>query len=108
GYDQELDIVKAKAGIDEKDILVAETATKITRSTRNHPDIRRGSSIRGAIDLAKILSLVNSLTLETVSELSIMTIATKIELEDGVDRPIEEIIHEIVEAILSGEEDRFL
>jgi MoxR-like ATPase len=108
GYDQELDIVKAKAGIDEKDVLVAETATKITRSTRNHPDIRRGSSIRGAIDLAKILSLVNSLTLETVSELSIMTIATKIELEDGVDRPIEEIIHEIVEAILSGEEDRFL
>ncbi len=108
GYDQELDIVKQKAGIDEKDILIAETSTKISRATRNHPDIRRGASIRGAIDLAKILSLVNSLTLETVSELSIMTIATKIELEDGVDRPIEEIIHEIVEAILSGEEDRFL
>ena len=51
---------------------------------------------------------MQSLTLETVSELSIMTIATKIELEDGVERPIEEIIHEIVEAILSGDEDRFL
>lgn len=108
GYEQELDIVKQKASVDEKDMLIAETATKITRATRNHPDIRRGSSIRGAIDLAKILGLVNSLTLDTVSELSIMTIATKIELEDGVERPIEEIIHEIVEAILSGEEDRFL
>ncbi len=108
GYEAELDIVKQKANIDDKDILIAETSTKITRATRNHPDVRRGSSIRGAIDLAKILSLVQSLTLETVSELSIMTIATKIELEDGVERPIEEIIHEIAEAILSGDEDRFL
>jgi len=29
-------------------------------------------------------------------------------LEDGVERPIEDVIHEIVEAILSGDEDRFL
>ena len=108
GYEQELDIVKQKAGLDDSKILIAEMATKITRATRNHSDIRRGSSIRGAIDLAKILSLVSSHTLETVSELSIMTIATKIELEDGVERPIEDVIHEIVEAILSGEEDRFL
>lgn len=107
-YEAELNIAKQKSDIDKKDILLAEIATKICRSTRGHPDIRRGSSIRGAIDLAKILSLVNSVVLETVSEMAIMTIATKIELEDGVDRPIEEIIHEIVEAVLSGEEDRFL
>lgn len=107
-YEDELDIVLQKADINKKDILVAETGTKITRATRRHPDIRRGSSIRGAIDLAKILGLVKSMTLETVSEMSIMTLATKIELEDGVERPIEDVIHEIVEAILSGEEDRFL
>jgi len=107
-YEDELDIVRQKADINEEDILVAETATKITRATRRHPDIRRGSSIRGAIDLAKILDLVKSMTLETVSEMSIMTLATKIEIEDGVERPIEDVIHEIVEAILSGEEDRFL
>jgi len=107
-YEDELDIVRQKADINEEDILVAETATKITRATRRHPDIRRGSSIRGAIDLAKILGLVKSMTLETVSEMSIMTLATKIEIEDGVERPIEDVIHEIVEAILSGEEDRFL
>ncbi|MFX0185531.1 MAG: AAA family ATPase [Candidatus Hodarchaeota archaeon] len=107
-YEDELGIVRQKADIAEEDILIAETATKITRATRKHPDIRRGSSIRGAIDLAKILGLVKSMTLETVSEMSIMTLATKIELEDGVERPIEDVIHEIVEAILSGEEDRFL
>ena len=101
-------IAKQKADIGPDNTLVAEIATKITRATRGHPDIRRGSSIRGAIDLAKILSLVNSVVLETVSEMAIMTIATKIELEDGVDRPIEEVIHEIVEAVLSGEDDRFL
>jgi len=108
GYEQELEIVKQKAALEEEESKIAEIATKITRATRNHPDIRRGSSIRGAIDLAKILKLVSSLNLETVSEMAIMTIATKIELEDGVERPIEDVIHEIAEAILSGEEDRFL
>lgn len=108
GYEEELDIVEQKASIGSEDRLISETATKITRATRNHPDIRRGSSIRGAIDLARILDLVKSSNLETVSEMSIMTLATKIELEDGVERPIEDVIHEIVEAILSGDEDRFL
>ncbi|UCE13195.1 MAG: MoxR family ATPase [Candidatus Heimdallarchaeota archaeon] len=107
-YEEELDIVEQKAGIEPEDRLISETATKITRATRKHSDIRRGSSIRGAIDLAKILSLVKSVSLDTVSEMSIMTLATKIELEDGVERPVEDVIHEIVEAILSGEEDRFL
>jgi len=107
-YEEELDIVEQKSGIGTEDRLISETATKIARATRKHPEIRRGSSIRGAIDLAKILNLVKSLNLETVSEMSIMTLATKIELEDGVERPIEDVIHEIVEAILSGDEDRFL
>ncbi|MFW9779661.1 MAG: AAA family ATPase [Candidatus Heimdallarchaeota archaeon] len=107
-YEDELEIVRQKAELAAEDILIAETATKIMRATRNHSDIRRGSSIRGAIDLAKILNLIKSMTLETVSEMAIMTLATKIELEDGVERPIEDIIYEIVEAILSGEEDRFL
>ena len=108
GFKEEVDIVEQKADIGVEDRLISETATKIMRATRNHPDIRRGSSIRGAIDLAKILDLVKSVNLETVSEMSIMTLATKIELEDGVERPIEDVIHEIVEAILSGDEDRFL
>ena len=107
-FEDELDIVEQKASIGSEDKLVSETATKIARATRKHPDIRRGSSIRGAIDLAKILILVKSSNLETVSEMSIMTLATTIELEDGVERPIEDIIHEIVEAILSGDEERFL
>ena len=45
---------------------------------------------------------------ETVSEMAIMALATKIELEDGVERGVEDIIKEITEAILSGDEDRFL
>ena len=108
GFEEEVNIVEQQAGIGVEDKLISETATKIARATRKHPDIRRGSSIRGAIDLAKILFLVKSLNLETVSEMSIMTLATKIELEDGVERPIEDVIHEIAEAILSGDEDRFL
>ena len=37
-----------------------------------------------------------------------MTLATKIELEDGVDKSIEEIITEIVAKVMKGDDDDFL
>ena len=37
-----------------------------------------------------------------------MTIATKIELEDGVDKSIEEIITDIVSKVMKGDDDDFL
>lgn len=108
-YEEEYGIVLKKAELDaDIDARIAEVSTKIARATRNHTDIRRGSSVRGAIDLAKILKLISSLNVETVTEMAIMALATKIELEDGVERTIEDIVKEITEAILSGDEDRFL
>ena len=34
-----------------------------------------------------------------------MSLATKIELEDGVERTIEEVITEVVTNVMSGDED---
>jgi len=47
GFEEEVDIVEQKADIGTEDRLISETATKIARATRKHPDIRRGPSIRG-------------------------------------------------------------
>ena len=49
---EEADIVRARTGSDDA-ALVAD-AVALTRATRSHPDLRRGSSVRGAIDTAAI------------------------------------------------------
>ncbi|MFX0113525.1 MAG: AAA family ATPase [Candidatus Hodarchaeota archaeon] len=110
-YEEELGIVLGKLKEAEgsgNSTQIGEISTKITRSTRRHPDIRRGASVRGAIDLAAILAHVPRLELGSIIEAAIMALATKVELEDGVDRPIEDIITEIVEKTLSGEDSPFL
>ncbi len=106
--EEEISIVGAKMGLSsELTKQVAEFATKVARATRNHPDIRRGASIRGAIDLAKILNITKSMKLDDLKEAAVMTLATKIELEDGVETPIESVIKDIVERIYSGEDPDF-
>lgn len=107
-YEDELGIVLGKLDGSENSPQIAEVSAKIARSTRKHPDIRRGASVRGAIDLSAVLVHQTRLELETIIETAIMALATKIELEDGVDRPVEEIITEIVEKTLSGEDSPFL
>lgn len=49
---EEKDIVRLRTG-SRKDRLV-ESAVEITRATREHPDARLGSSVRGAIDLVLV------------------------------------------------------
>ena len=107
-YEDELGIVLSKLEKSPNSTQIAEIATKIGRGTRKHPDIRRGSSVRGAIDLAAVLSHVPRLELDSITETAIMALATKIELEDGVERSIEEVITEIVEKTLAGEDSPFL
>lgn len=103
-YEDELEIVLGDTSV-KGNKKIAETATKVCRATRGYPDIRRGASIRGAIDFAKILSLLDNLNLETVTEIAIMSLATKIELEDGVEKTVEDVISEIVQRVLSGDEE---
>jgi len=107
-YEDELGIVLSKLEKSPNSTQIAEIATKIGRGTRKHPDIRRGSSVRGALDLAAVLSHVPRLELDSITETAIMALATKIELEDGVERSIEEVITEIVEKTLAGEDSPFL
>ncbi|MHA1819306.1 MAG: AAA family ATPase [Promethearchaeota archaeon] len=106
---------------------ISEISVEITRRTRLHEDLRRGSSIRGAIDLAslmfsffvktsglfmndnaesgkirskesKILGLIK--TTDFWFDASEMALSSKVELEDGAETTIPAVIKSIVEAVL--------
>jgi gas vesicle protein GvpN len=95
---------------EEEAIVVKETgyfgaelvklAVKIIRKTREHPDIKRGSSIRGAIDFVDLLkhhqSKQLSLSNSTYVEAAVMALHNKIETNVRANKSKEEIIKEIV------------
>ncbi|RLF90044.1 MoxR family ATPase [Thermococci archaeon] len=92
--DEEIEIVTLRSGCSRE---IAEKSVKITRLTREHPDIKRGSSVRGAIDIASLVEKIgNGLELSSWIDASLMALSTKIELNDGTNRSIREIIEEIV------------
>jgi MoxR-like ATPase len=92
--EEEQNIVRVRTGI--KDEKIVKMAVKIIRQTRDWPDLRRGSSIRGAIDLASIIRFLEANEIESWIDSSIMSLATKVELEDGVESLIEDVIKNIV------------
>jgi MoxR-like ATPase len=53
-------IVALRTGLSIEDRLVAD-AVAVTRATREHPDVRQGSSVRGAIDTALVATEVAEL-----------------------------------------------
>lgn len=98
---------------EEEAIVVKETGCKnteliklgvrIIRKTREHPDVKRGSSIRGAIDFVDLLKHHSNKPILTEPEYvnaAMMALYNKIELHVRAKRSKEEIIREIVMASL--------
>ena len=83
--------------------LVAD-AVAVTRATRDHPDVRQGSSVRGAIDLTLIAGELLALGgdyAETVYDAMVVALSGRIFLDETVERPAEAVLLEIWE-------DRFI
>ncbi len=95
--EDEINIVRSHIKSDNEDII--SKAVDIAQRTREHPDIRRGASVRGAIDIASLILSQNDLTQNLWQDISIMALNTKIELHDGVDRSKEQVISEIVQQL---------
>ena len=85
--------------VDSLNENVLSKAVGIARRTREHPDISRGSSVRGAIDIASLMSLEKDQSKDVWQETAIMSLATKIELNDGTNRAPESVISEIVQQL---------
>ncbi|MBK5112430.1 MAG: MoxR family ATPase [Candidatus Heimdallarchaeota archaeon] len=95
---EEKQIVAAKIKDAPEDII--NYSVLIVRETRLSTDLRRGASIRGAIDLAAIINEFEERTINTWIDISIMALATKIELEDGIEEKIETVIEKLVRKVI--------
>ena len=84
---------------------VVELSVGLTRATREHRDVRMGSSVRGAIDLVHLLTGLTSLRRETgmardtARDAAYAALSGRIRVADGVDRTAESVIDELLEAL---------
>jgi len=77
-------------------------AVTLARATRDHPDVRMGASVRGAIDLVLLLAGLARLrgergpTLDTARDAAYAALSGRIRIADGCDRSPESVIDELL------------
>jgi MoxR-like ATPase len=86
---------------------LAADAVAVTRATRDHPDIRQGSSVRGAIDLTLIAGQLLRLSdvapadenryRDVVSDAMIVALSGRIFLDETADATPEQVLRQIWE-----------
>jgi len=86
----------------------ARLAVALTRLTRDHADIRMGSSVRGAVDFVLLLRGLNELRglgsssdRATVLDAAHAAVSGRIRVEDGCDRRPEDLITDLVDRLLA-------
>ena len=103
-------IVVLRTGLSIEDRLVAD-AVAVTRATRVHPDVRQGSSVRGAIDTALVATEVSELRgastrdderyPQVVFDAMTVALSGRIQLDEAAETTPELVLRQIWE-------DRFL
>ena len=101
--EEEIKIIKQEADLtDGRGDKIALISQNIINLSRESTSIRRGSSIRGAIDIAALINQYdNSNSSKNWIEAAIMALYNKIEIEDGLTRTKTEIITDIVLSVLN-------
>ncbi len=95
--DDELDVVAQETN---QSGLLAARAVEATRATRDHPEIRIGSSVRGAIDLVLIADELAALRPDAHTEAigldaALMALSGRIRVLESSPRTAEEIVAEL-------------
>lgn len=95
-------IVATRTG--STDTALIADAVAITRATRKHPELRRGSSVRGAIDLTAIAAELSGLAGDgeeahrnRVLDAGMLALSARISLDEASDRTPEDVIRDIWE-----------
>jgi len=83
-------------------------AVDAVRRTREHPDLRIGSSVRGAIDIVAVASelatLRNVALAEAGRDAAVAALSGRVTRREGVGRPVETIVADIWDATAGFEE----
>ena len=106
---EEADIVaRALAGTDPG--WVAK-AVELVRRTREHPDLRVGSSVRGAIDATAVVTTLSELRGQPASTRAVgldavlVALSGRVRLREGALRSTEEILTELYDDVFGPEDD---
>lgn len=105
--DDERCIVDTEADVPAPRVL--DRAVAVTRATRDHPDVRAGSSVRGAIDAALVTRQLAQLRAVEVDgtavglDAMLAALSGRLRLRDGCQRTPEDVIRELWDAQLARE-----
>lgn len=106
-------ILRAAVGdLEELSEHVVTDAVAVTRATRDHPDVRQGSSVRGAIDvavlvaeLARLRGIVSSgdgRYDDTLLDAMIIALSGRIQLDEVSDVSAEQVLRDIWQTHILG------
>jgi len=101
-------ITTAATGLDGRPV---ELAVALTRATRDHRDVRMGSSVRGSIDLVLLLTGLQRLrgervlARETARDAAHAALSGRIRIADGSERTPESVLDEILGELWPAPED---
>jgi MoxR-like ATPase len=113
GEDVEEGIVRrevAASGGGVADGLLARRAVRVVRGSRHHPDVRVGSSVRGAIDLVLVADQLAGLRAATATDpelgldAALVALSGRLRLLEGCDRRPEDVVRDLWQAALAVEE----
>jgi MoxR-like ATPase len=101
----EREVVRRQTGSDGPVVAVA---VAVTRGTRDHPAVRSGSSVRGAIDMVRLarglerLRRTGELDRAGLVDAAIAALSGRIRVHEDQDHSAEEVIAELLEQALSA------
>ncbi|MDD1776234.1 MAG: MoxR family ATPase [Candidatus Methanomethylicus sp.] len=106
--EEEEGLIVKKETCSQDDLLV-KLAVKIARRTRENPEIRRGASVRGAIDLVSIICQATSKPIQEqgaverkrlIEKSTIMALSSKVEQREGSHEKLIEMLTRIADDVL--------
>jgi len=99
--DEELAIVERALGTNALTDAFKTKVVEVTRATRTHPELRVGSSVRGAVDFSMVASSLASLRGSTVDDRAVsldaalVALSGRVRVREGGARTAEDIITDI-------------
>jgi MoxR-like ATPase len=106
--EQEREVVSAQTGVTAETVPIA---VEIARGSREHPAVRIGSSVRGAIDMVKLADGLATardttpLDRELLLDAAVAAMSGRIRVHEDQARTVEEVITELLDAALTISDD---
>jgi MoxR-like ATPase len=92
--------------------VLVQDAVRVVRATRSHPDLRMGSSVRGAIDVVHVAARLCALRgievpadpgyRDTVLDAVLVALSGRIHVDEAAERTPEDVLHEIWAALANA------